>query len=98
MQHRNVAYWFLRVIGFVGPSINSRRLRMPVQIEYLNDSFPYRLALKRFFHRHAFNMGRFHAMQFSNHGLQFLDMAHYSFSAFFLDAPASYDYSPSAHL
>ena len=67
MQHRDVAHWLLRVIGFMRPRIGSICFWMPMQIEYLNDSFPYRLALKRFFHWYAFNMRSFCAMQSPDH-------------------------------
>src|SRR5438445_9391937 len=85
MEHSDVPFRFLRIIGIVCPSIDFGCFRLPMQIKYLNDSFPYRLSLKCLFYGHAFNVGRFHAMQFANHGLQFLDMTHYSFPAFFLD-------------
>src|SRR5256885_16265070 len=67
MQYRNVSHWLLRVIGFVRPSIDSGCFRMPMQVEHLDDSFPYRLALEFLLYGHALNVHRFRAMQSPDH-------------------------------
>ena len=87
MQNCNVPSWFLRIVGFVRPSIDSRCFRMPVQIKNLNDSFPYRLALKRLFDWHTLNVRSFCAVQLADYVLQFLDVPHYSFLSSFLWRP-----------
>jgi C-methyltransferase len=56
MKHRDVPSWFLRIIGIVCPSVSSSCFRMPMQIEYFNDSFPYCPTFERPFHWHTFNV------------------------------------------
>jgi hypothetical protein len=57
----------LRVICAVRPSVDFWSLRMVVQLEDLNDAFPYGPALKRLLHRHTFNVRGLDAMQAVNH-------------------------------
>src|SRR2546425_4667913 len=78
MQHRDVAHWLLRVIGFVRPCVGSSCFRMPMQIEYFNDSFPHRLALEFLLYGHALNVHSFRAMQSADYVPQFFDVWTYS--------------------
>ncbi len=58
MQNGYVPLWLLRIVRVMRPSVDSGCRRMAAQIENLNDSFPYGLALKRLFHWNAFNVRR----------------------------------------
>src|SRR5438093_13258993 len=75
MQHGDVPHWLLRVIGFMRPCIGSSCFWMPVQIEYLNNSFPCCLALEFLLYGNALNMHSLCTMQSANHVLEFRDVA-----------------------
>jgi len=46
----------LRIVGLMRPCVNPVRCGMTRQVEYLDNPLPNRLALKNFFHWHAFNV------------------------------------------
>lgn len=66
----------LRIVRIVRPRVNAVRRFVPFQLEYLNDAFPDRSALKYFFHWYAFNVLRFNTMNAPNYISQLLDITH----------------------
>ncbi len=65
----------LWVVCFMRPSIGRVRLWVAVQVEDLNNAFPYGLAVESLFDRDALAMRRFHPMQDAYYVFQVLDMS-----------------------
>ena len=66
MQHRYVAYWFLRIVSLMRPCVNPVCGGVSRQLEYLYNSLPNRLPIKSLFYWHALNVLRFDPMKPSN--------------------------------
>ena len=76
MQNHDVTAGMLWIIRIVRPCVHAGCGWMSDEIENLNNSFPYRLALKRLFHGHAFNMRSLRAMHSPDYLYQFFDGIH----------------------
>src|SRR5436190_1482570 len=63
------------IVCVVRPRIDTGSLRM-VNIKDLYMPFPNRLALKRFFDWHGFNVLSLYAVQLADHVYQFVDVVH----------------------
>lgn len=58
------------------PGVGFRRVRMAVQVKNFDNAIPNGLALKGLFHRDAFDMRRFDAVQTPNHVFEFFYVRH----------------------
>src|SRR5664279_2617462 len=74
MQNSNMLSWLAWVFCVMRPRIYSRRFRMAVEVEYLNNPLPDRCAPKRFLHGNALDVCGLDAVQTTNNVLQFFDI------------------------
>src|ERR1700733_9572732 len=65
-----------RIVCIAHPRVNLVRSRIAMNLEYLNNPFPNRFALKRLFDWHTLDVLRLHAVQAANHVLHLGYVAH----------------------